>query len=201
MQSSEVPMNNVEEPNTVAGKAWADILEDDIEDGECHRKHGITQKILPAAKEFATDPVMPGQRTTVMLRNMPNNQTRKMLLELLDQEGFAAQYDFVYLPMDFKTKASLGYAFVNFRTEAIANRCLETFEGFSRWAIPSRKVCGVGWSGPHQGLTAHVDRYRNSPVMHQDVPDSFRPILLKDGKRIAFPPPTKKLKAPRLRGD
>ena len=29
------------------------------------------------------------------------------------------------------------------------------------------KVCRVTWSGPHQGLAAHVERYRNSPVMHR----------------------------------
>jgi len=161
------------------GKAWADILDEDIPD--------------VAASGTA------GQRTTVMLKNMPNNQSRRMLLELLDREGFAAQYDFVYLPMDFKTKACLGYAFVNFLHPSIAERCVGVFEGFSNWPIPSKKVGSVGWSGPHQGLVAHIERYRNSPVMHEDVQDSFKPILFKDGRRMAFPPPTKKLKAPRLR--
>merc|ERR1711865_250110 len=102
--------------------------------------------------------------------------------------------------MDFKTKASLGYAFVNFLSSAIADRCMKVFDGFSKWAIPSRKVCGVSWSGPHQGLEAHVDRYRNSPVMHPDVPDNFKPVLLKDGVRLNFPVPTRKLRTPRIRG-
>ena len=31
-------------------------------------------------------------------------------------------------------------------------------------ALPTAKVCEVRWSGPHQGLRAHVDRYRNSPA-------------------------------------
>ena len=29
------------------------------------------------------------------------------------------------------------------------------------------EVCQVSWSGPKQGLKAHVDRYKNSPVMHK----------------------------------
>ena len=29
------------------------------------------------------------------------------------------------------------------------------------------QVCQVTWSGPHQGLDGHVERYRNSPVMHK----------------------------------
>lgn len=138
-------------------------------------------------------------RTTLMLKNMPNNQTRKMLIEMLDREGFALCYDFVYLPYDFKTGASLGYAFVNFLTPDAALRAFQGFDGYCRWTIPSRKVCGVGWSEPHQGLEAHIERYRDSPVMHHDVPEKFKPLILKNGMSVPFPPPTKKLRAPRLR--
>ena len=31
------------------------------------------------------------------------------------------------------------------------------------------QVCQVGWSGPHQGFHVHVERYRNSPVMHKST--------------------------------
>jgi len=157
------------------------------------------EPILPAPTKVKRAPDAEIQRTTVMMRNMPNNQTRKMLLELLNREGYAKQADFLYLPMDFKTKASLGYGFVNFLTPDIALRFMSQFEGFNKWAIPSRKVCGVSWSDPHQGLEAHVERYRNSPVMHEDVPDSFRPVLLEDGVRVPFPLPTKRIRPPRLR--
>merc|ERR1719454_2190491 len=70
-------------------------------------------------------------RTTVMLRNMPNNYTRDMLLDLIDSLGFACCYDFAYLPVDFKSQAGLGYAFVNFISSDHAQRCFERLEGFS----------------------------------------------------------------------
>lgn len=138
-------------------------------------------------------------RTTVMLRNLPNQYTRTMLLNLIDSGGFAALYDFVNLPVDFKSGSSLGYAFVNFVNTEVAKRFQQKFDGFSDWIIPSRKVCGVTWSGPHQGLQAHIERYRNSPVMHESVSDTYKPIIFKDGQRIPFPPPTRKLRAPRVR--
>lgn len=146
-----------------------------------------------------SDAPPPGELTTVMLRNLPNNYTRAMLCELLDSEGFARQYDFMYLPIDFKSRASLGYAFVNLVSPSVAERFRDTFNGYSKWLLPSRKVCGVNWSGPHQGLAAHIERYRNSPVMHEAVPDPYKPIILSDGVRIPFPLPTRSLRQPRIR--
>jgi len=138
-------------------------------------------------------------RTTVMLRNLPNNYSRSMLLDLIDAEGFERLYDFIYLPIDFKSRASLGYAFVNLVNFEAANRFRLRFDGFSDWILPSRKVCGVSWSGPHQGLEAHIERYQNSPVMHEAVPDMYKPAIFKDGVRASFPPSNKKLRAPRIR--
>ena len=43
---------------------------------------------------------------------------------------------------------------------------------------------------------AHVERYRNSPVMHRSVPDQYKPVIFKDGVRKPFPRATKKVKAP-----
>lgn len=136
------------------------------------------------------------ERTTVMLRNLPNNYTREMFLEMLDSEGFRGSYDFVYLPCDFHRKANLGYAFVNMVDAPGVDALWNTFHGFSAWALPTSKVCEVTWSGPHQGFKAHVERYRNSPVMHKSVPDEYKPVIFKNGLRKPFPAPTKKVKAP-----
>jgi len=138
-------------------------------------------------------------RTTVMLRNLPNNYTRDMLLELIDSLGFQGQYDFLYLPIDFQTQACLGYAFVNMVDSGIVPAFWRAFDGFSNWSLPSRKVCYISWSGPHQGLEAHIDRYRNSPVMHPDVGEECKPLIFKDGIRVIFPPPTKSIRPPRVR--
>lgn len=136
-------------------------------------------------------------QTTVMLRNMPSCFTRTSLVNLLDAEGFAGQYDFVYLPIDFKTRVAMGYAFVNLISTVAAELLKQHFDGFVRWPVPSGKRCYTGWSDPHQGFDANVARYRNSPLMHCAVPDEFRPAIFQCGHRVQFPEPTKRVKPPR----
>jgi len=41
-------------------------------------------------------------RTTVMLRNIPNKYTQRMLLSEVNSLGFEGQYDFFYLPIDYR---------------------------------------------------------------------------------------------------
>merc|ERR1719384_1088623 len=99
--------------------------------------------------------------------------------------------------MDFRTHAAMGYAFVNCVTPSAAEHLWRCLDGFCKWTLPTSKVCKVSWSDPHQGLDAHVKRYRNSPLMHESVPDSYRPVLFSHGVRVPFPPPTKRVKPPR----
>jgi len=137
--------------------------------------------------------------TSVMLRNLPNNYTRSKLLEMLDNEGFANQYNFVYLPIDFQTEASLGYAFVNMIDSSYVPKLQERLTGFKKWRVPSKKICEVRLCGPWPDLEAHIERYRNSSVMHHSVPEEFKPVLFENGKQIPFPKPSKAPKAPQIR--
>lgn len=155
-------------------------------------------KVAAKAKDTC-DEVPINERTTVMLRNLPNNYSRSMLLTMLNNEGFNGKYDFVYLPIDFKSCACLGYAFVNLVDPCWVHPFWQKFDGYSQWVLPSRKVCAVSWSGPHQGFEAHVERYKSSPVMHPSVPDEYKPVVFKDSVRIDFPKSTRAPRAPRVR--
>jgi len=138
-------------------------------------------------------------RTTVMVRNVPNSYMSSSLVELLEAAGYRAAFDFTYLPIDFRTGVNLGYAFVNFVSHSDAQRFIGDFDGFRDWSMESLKVCEVSWADPYQGLEDHIERYRNSPVMHENMPDEYKPRVYVQGVRIQFPEPTKRIRAPRMR--
>jgi hypothetical protein len=152
----------------------------------------------PPPGEWKSRPAQAGaQKTTLMLKNLPNDYTREMLVELLNAQGCEGSFDFVYLPIDFERDSGLGYAFVNFVGHEVAEAFLRRMSGFKGWSIASSKVCEALWSNSMQGLQAHIERYRNSPVMHDSVPEYYRPVLFSGTTRLPFPPPTKKITAPR----
>lgn len=156
---------------------------------------------MPAqATEFPDAPVLgtpsmafPGSRavTTVMLRNLPCSFTRNELLCMLDNEGFAGIYDFLYIPFDFQRGWCKGFAFVNLISAEHLQRFVEVFEGYSHWAtaIGSSKVCQTSPSHT-QGLRANIERFRNNPVMSDAVPDMFKPALYVGKREVPFPGPT-----------
>lgn len=134
--------------------------------------------------------------TTVMFRNLPNTLTQVAILQVLEDKGFSALYDFAYLPVDFQKKVNFGYAVVNFITHEAAESAMQSFDGVKDWPMPGRKGCTMVWNVPCQGLAAQIEKYRDSPLMHPDVADEFKPMLFSSGLKMAFPLPTKQLKAP-----
>ena len=68
--------------------------------------------------------------------------TSKYLTKIVGA-GCRDMYDFFYLPVDFKNRCNLGYAFVNFPDAADTVRCYEHFHG-SHWEeFNSKKVRSV----------------------------------------------------------
>jgi len=134
------------------------------------------------------------QWTTVMLRNVPQSYTCDSLIDLLESMGFSPWVDFVYVPVKRTEMLGVGYCFVNLTTAERAEEFKLAFEGFVDWPSSfSTEACATHWS-VCQGLRENVKRYRNSPLMSDDVPAFFKPVLLKNGVRIPFPQPTKKVK-------
>lgn len=125
------------------------------------------------------------KQTTVVLRKIPKDTTRDLVQRILKEQGFAGTYDFLYLPMDFEKAQCFGFAIVNFIDGSIAASALDFF---SRTTVFGQKVCAE-WKETHHGLAALVEKYRNSKVMHADVPEVYKPLILSNGRPVPFPAP------------
>eukprot|EP00448_Togula_jolla_P021672 CAMPEP_0170588938 /NCGR_PEP_ID=MMETSP0224-20130122/11094_1 /TAXON_ID=285029 /ORGANISM="Togula jolla, Strain CCCM 725" /LENGTH=263 /DNA_ID=CAMNT_0010912683 /DNA_START=30 /DNA_END=818 /DNA_ORIENTATION=+ len=60
--------------------------------------------------------------TTVMVRNLPSTICLKALIKEIHSSGFKGRFDFCFMPINFSTGRSQGFAFVNFLTAEVA-RC------------------------------------------------------------------------------
>ena len=125
-------------------------------------------------------------RTTVMIRNIPNKYTQSMLLEEINQ-NFDGLYDFFYLPIDFHNKCNVGYAFINFVETRDVVRFFEEFND-QRWRnFNSEKVCALSYARI-QGKAAMISRFQKSTLLQKD--DSYKPLLfVSKGERKGQPEP------------
>ncbi|XVE92283.1 hypothetical protein REPUB_Repub01dG0083500 [Reevesia pubescens] len=141
-------------------------------------------------------------RTTVMIKNIPNKYSQKLLLNMLDNhcihcnEQIAdgddqplSSYDFVYLPIDFNNKCNVGYGFVNMTSPQATWRLYKAFH-HQHWEVfNSRKICEVTYARV-QGLEALKEHFRNSKFpceMDHYLPVVFSPP--RDGKQLTEPLP------------
>ncbi|KAM0907159.1 hypothetical protein ACQ4PT_016307 [Festuca glaucescens] len=130
--------------------------------------------------ELDIDRIAKGEdsRTTLMIKNIPNKYNCKLLLAVID-ENHRGTYDFVYLPIDFKNKCNVGYAFINMTDLQHIIPFYKTFNG-KRWEkFNSEKVASLAY-GRIQGRSDLISHFRNSSLMTEDK--WCRPILFhKDG--------------------
>ncbi|KAL5558340.1 hypothetical protein UlMin_034551, partial [Ulmus minor] len=102
------------------------------------------------------------EKTTVMIKNVPNQFCRRDLLRILSEhcsdenrkvasmsDPIRSEFDFVYLPVDFRKYwgqnevANLGYAFVNFTSPTAAWGFFQCFNGLDWSVAKNNKICEV----------------------------------------------------------
>jgi len=127
-------------------------------------------------------------RTTLMIRNIPNKYDQDSLLEAIN-EKFTGQYDFFYLPMDFKNKCNVGYAFINFIHSVQIAQFFTDFNDKMWPRFNSVKVCRVSYARI-QGKQNLIEHFKNSSLMFESP--KYRPLIFfsegeNEGKPEPFP--------------
>lgn len=123
-----------------------------------------------------------------MIRNIPNKYTKTLMLQKID-EHFQGQYNFFYLPIDFKVVVSadqnqcnMGYAFLNFVHSKHVKPFYKDMNNKKWEKFNSEKVCNITY-GRIQGLETLISHLNNSNVMTQpvsdgpDIKESYRPYI------------------------
>ncbi|KAJ4883282.1 Protein MEI2-like 4 [Raphanus sativus] len=125
--------------------------------------------------ELDVDRILRGEdnRTTLMIKNIPNKYTSKMLIAAID-EYCKGTYDFLYLPIDFKNKCNVGYAFINLTEPENIVPFYKAFNGKKWEKFNSEKVAYLAY-GRIQGKSALIAHFQNSSLMNEDK--RCRPIL------------------------
>ncbi|KAJ9176281.1 hypothetical protein P3X46_011613 [Hevea brasiliensis] len=141
-------------------------------------------------------------RTTVMIKNIPNKYSQKLLLNMLDnhcihcneqiangEDQPLSSYDFVYLPIDFNNKCNVGYGFVNMTSPQATLRLYKAFH-HQHWEVfNSRKICEVTYARV-QGLEALKEHFKNSKFPCEI--DHYLPVVFsppRDGRQLTEPQP------------
>ncbi|KAL0376182.1 UNVERIFIED_CONTAM: protein terminal ear1 [Sesamum calycinum] len=153
------------------------------------QKEANRHKIVPLKREE--------EKTTVMIKNIPYDCPRQELINVLDgfclvenekarnespsregahEEHFTSAYDFLYLPIDFRTKKSRGFAFVNFTDASTVWKFFDAFH-LKNWGSVDRKkwpkkievVCAK-----IQGKEALVNHFSESTFECES--DEFLPV-------------------------
>mmetsp|Transcript_135571 Transcript_135571/g.306748 ORF Transcript_135571/g.306748 Transcript_135571/m.306748 type:complete len:299 (+) Transcript_135571:57-953(+) len=91
------------------------------------------------AEEFP----LPEGCTTVMLKNLPNRLTTTDVQAFLEKQGLRNTFDLVRVPKDSRTRANLGYAFINFKSPLLARQGAARLTGVPLKESTSSKVTEV----------------------------------------------------------
>lgn len=147
---------------------------------------GAGMTLMPPNGNSAPPPEW-ANTTTVMMRNLPNKYTQRMLLTEINHSGFLGTFDFLYLPIDPETNANRGYTFLNFIDPSFAWMFKISYEGRKMNRFNSNKVVSVT-AATLQGFEANYAHYATARVNRGDP--AARPLFLREPKqdgRGAFP--------------
>ncbi|CAD8109031.1 unnamed protein product [Paramecium primaurelia] len=126
--------------------------------------------------QIKLDQIPGDQRTTLMIRNIPNKYTQPMLLENIDI-NHKDNYDFFYLPIDFTNKCNVGYAFINFLDSKFIPKFFLEFHSRKWKLFNSDKICEITYARI-QGVEQLQGHFQYSTIM-QEKDKRLKPIFKK----------------------
>ena len=104
------------------------------------------------------------QRTSIMIKNIPNKFTRDLLLNTIDQ-NFKGTYDLFILPTDGSKNKNFGYSFINFLSCYFIPYFYSQFNKKNWSGTNSKKICEITYS-KIQGRQNLISYYSNKIIFY-----------------------------------
>jgi len=109
--------------------------------------------------------IIKDRRTSLMIKNIPNKYSQQLLKETIEVSHLE-EYDFLYLPIDFKNKCNVGYAFINLKSPKAVLTFFRRFHN-KRWEhFNSEKICEIAYARL-QGYNALKKHFMTSSIKYQ----------------------------------
>ncbi|CAK0837264.1 unnamed protein product [Prorocentrum cordatum] len=96
---------------------------------------------------------------TLIVGNLPTNISRDEVMSWLAASGYDDSYDFLYVPLCFKTNSNKGYMFINFMERETARRFAASFHGVATGSGSAQLIVRPSAT---QGIEASISKLRKS---------------------------------------
>lgn len=164
-------------------QAWADhgMAANNMTQDYGQLSHDIAEADFAGAGAEATQMFseLSDSCTTVMLKNVPSKYTQRKLMKEISSAGFLGKFDFIYLPIDFKSRCSRGFAFCNFDHPESARLFHKKFHGQFLQHLNIDQPPLEVTQAEIQGFEPNAEHYVYSRILRKRHNTKSRPMFLR----------------------
>ena len=114
--------------------------------------------------------------TTYMIRNIPTRFTSVTFVRLLEDYGFGNKFNFLYIPIDFRSGKNLGYAFINFLDPKDGVAFVHKFHSSRLPVSTSKKILEI-LPSRRQGFAENIALFRTSDLLSSVSLPHYKPLI------------------------
>jgi hypothetical protein len=159
----------------------SDEVEEDLENLQAPESSSRVSPEIQAMRHAAAQGGGVSGCTTVMMKDVPLKYTQRKLIREINSLGFMGLYDFLYLPMDSRTHANRGFAFINMVSVEAAEEFHKKLHGqflrhFSTNAENAISILPADLQGFEENALQYANTINQGKRTGHTKPAFFRPL-------------------------